>query len=191
MRSAVPGVRLANRLQDLGFGVERKRDDFEIAGIPKDVLGRFSRRTAIIEKVAEERGITDPDRKGELGTETREKKKHDLTWEKLQQQWGSRLPPSPLAFWAQLASRSLQTVFLAGFATFERQQTVLSSRTSSSRLDVALSASDFWRMLPTPEGRHVPQKPQETQGIFEFNVRSTDVAGHSAGLSLSAFQSIG
>lgn len=36
-------VRLANRLQDIGFGVERKRDDFEIAGIPKDVLGRFSR----------------------------------------------------------------------------------------------------------------------------------------------------
>ena len=27
-------VRLANRLQDLGFGVQRKRDDFEIAGIP-------------------------------------------------------------------------------------------------------------------------------------------------------------
>ena len=27
-------VRLANKLQDLGFGVERKRDDFEIAGIP-------------------------------------------------------------------------------------------------------------------------------------------------------------
>src|SRR5579864_4732544 len=53
-------VRLANRLQDLGFGVERKRDDFEIAGIPKDVLGRFSRRTALIEKVAEEKGITDP-----------------------------------------------------------------------------------------------------------------------------------
>ncbi len=67
-------VRLANRLQDLGFGVERKRDDFEIAGIPKDVLGRFSRRTALIEKVAEERGITDPDRKAELGAETREKK---------------------------------------------------------------------------------------------------------------------
>src|ERR1700692_1711796 len=53
-------VRLANRLQDIGFGVERKRDDFEIAGIPKDVLGRFSRRTALIEKLAEEKGITDP-----------------------------------------------------------------------------------------------------------------------------------
>jgi conjugative relaxase-like TrwC/TraI family protein len=29
-------VRLANRLQDMGFGVERKRDDFEIAGILPD-----------------------------------------------------------------------------------------------------------------------------------------------------------
>jgi len=34
-------VRLANRLQDLGFGVEPKRDDFEIAGIRPDVLKRF------------------------------------------------------------------------------------------------------------------------------------------------------
>src|SRR5450432_1996910 len=55
-------VRLANRLQDLGFGVERKRDDFEIDGVPKDVLKRFSRRTTLIEKVAAERGITDPHR---------------------------------------------------------------------------------------------------------------------------------
>src|SRR5580700_9354523 len=28
-------ARLADRLQELGFGVQRKRDDFEIAGIPK------------------------------------------------------------------------------------------------------------------------------------------------------------
>jgi len=28
-------VRLANRLQDLGFGVARKRDDFELAGMPQ------------------------------------------------------------------------------------------------------------------------------------------------------------
>jgi conjugative relaxase-like TrwC/TraI family protein len=76
-------VRLANRLQDLGFGVERKRDDFEIAGIPKDMLGRFSRRTALIEKVAKELGITDPDRKGELGAETRDRKNRKMSWEEL------------------------------------------------------------------------------------------------------------
>src|ERR1700730_18610347 len=67
-------ARLAGKLQDIGFGVERKRDDFEILGIPKDVLKRFSRRTALIEKMAEKLGITDPERKGELGAETREKK---------------------------------------------------------------------------------------------------------------------
>src|ERR1700723_2534720 len=56
-------VRLAGKLQDLGFGVERKRDDFEIAGIRPDGLKRFSRRTALIEKKAEELGISDPKRK--------------------------------------------------------------------------------------------------------------------------------
>ena len=84
-------VRLANRLQDIGFGVERKRDDFEIAGIPADVLGRFSRRTALIEKVAGEKGITDPDRKAELGAETREMKSKELGWGALRKEWDARL----------------------------------------------------------------------------------------------------
>jgi conjugative relaxase-like TrwC/TraI family protein len=84
-------VRLAGKLQDLGFGVERKRDDFELSGIPKDVLGRFSRRTALIEKVAEEMGITDPKRKEKLGAETREKKGAALGWEALRKEWNKRL----------------------------------------------------------------------------------------------------
>src|ERR1700693_1643230 len=84
-------VRLAGKLQDLGFGIERKRGDFEIAGIPSDVLKRFSRRTALIEKVAEELGITDPDQKGELGTATRENKGAALSWERLRKEWDARL----------------------------------------------------------------------------------------------------
>jgi len=84
-------VRLANRLQDLGFGVERKRDDFELAGIPRDVLGRFSRRTVLIEKKAEELGISDPDRKAELGAETRDRKSFALGWEDLRKEWNARL----------------------------------------------------------------------------------------------------
>ncbi len=86
-------VRLANKLQDLGFGVERKRDDFEIAGIPADILRRFSRRTELIEKVAEEKGITNPDRKAELGAETREKKDRELSLGQLRQAWDERLTP--------------------------------------------------------------------------------------------------
>jgi conjugative relaxase-like TrwC/TraI family protein len=87
-------VRLANRLQDIGFGVERKRDDFEIAGMPRDVLKRFSRRTDIIEKLAAKLGITDPDRKGELGAETRERKGKPLSWEALRKEWDKRLSDS-------------------------------------------------------------------------------------------------
>ncbi len=84
-------VRLAGRLQDLGFGVDRKRDDFEITGIARDVLKRFSRRTALIEKVAGEKGITNPDRKAELGAETRERKAAALGWESLRKEWDARL----------------------------------------------------------------------------------------------------
>ena len=82
---------MAGKLQDLGFGVERKRDDFEIAGIPKDVLGRFSRRTALIEKLAAKLGITDPHRKDGLGAETREHKDNALSWESLRREWDARL----------------------------------------------------------------------------------------------------
>ena len=84
-------VRLANKLQDIGFGVERKRDDFEIAGIPKDVLKRFSRRTAVIERMAEELGITDPRRKDGLGAGTREKKGKPLGLGALRKEWSARL----------------------------------------------------------------------------------------------------
>ena len=84
-------VRLADKLQDLGFGIERKRDAFEIAGLPADVLKRFSRRTTLIEKVAEERGITDPRQKDGIGAETREKKGKPLSWETLRKEWNKRL----------------------------------------------------------------------------------------------------
>ncbi len=86
-------VRLANKIQDLGFGVDRKRDDFEITGIPRDVLKRFSRRTTLIETAAAELGIDDPDRKAELGAETREKKGKALSWALLRREWNERLSP--------------------------------------------------------------------------------------------------
>jgi len=87
-------VRLAGKLQELGFGIQRKRDDFEIAGVPADVLARFSRRTAEIEKVAAERGITDPRRKAELGAESREAKTREMSWNELRREWDSRLTDS-------------------------------------------------------------------------------------------------
>ncbi len=84
-------VRLANKLQDLGFGVTRKRDDFEIAGVPASAIRTFSRRTDVIEAEAARRGITDPRLKDGLAAETREKKSHELSWNQLRVKWDSRL----------------------------------------------------------------------------------------------------
>lgn len=107
-------VRLANRLQDIGFGVERKRDDFEIAGIKADVLKRFSRRTALIEKLAEELGITDPDRKGELGAESREKKGKPLSINELRKAWDARLTDGERKAIASVHRREKQPEKLSG-----------------------------------------------------------------------------
>lgn len=84
-------VRLANRLQDLGFAVTRKRDDFEIADVPPDLLKRFSRRTVFIEKVAAAAGITNAARKDALGAQTREKKVPSLSWLGLRKEWDARM----------------------------------------------------------------------------------------------------
>ncbi|MBS0265801.1 MAG: relaxase domain-containing protein, partial [Planctomycetes bacterium] len=98
-------VRLANRLQELGFGVTRKRDDFEVAGIPADLLKRFSRRTTLIEQVAEQRGILDPERKAELGAETRERKGKALDWDALRKEWDSRLTEKERGLLAAVQAR--------------------------------------------------------------------------------------
>lgn len=84
-------VRLANRLQELGYDLERTREDFEIAGVPKAVLQQFSRRTEQIETKAKELGITDSDRKAELGAATREKKAVELTRDELRHAWLTRI----------------------------------------------------------------------------------------------------
>lgn len=103
-------VRLANRLQELGFGVERKRDDFEVTGIPASAVRRFSRRTAEIEKVAAERGITDPDQKAELGALTRENKGSPLGWNELRTAWHRRMTPDERSAVADVHRRERTTV---------------------------------------------------------------------------------
>ena len=60
-------MRLANRLQALGYAIDRKRDDFEIAGVSPATIRRFSRRTDKIEELAREKGIEDPEAKARLG----------------------------------------------------------------------------------------------------------------------------
>ena len=59
--------------------------------MPTTVIDKFSRRTALIEAEAQEKGITDAKAKGELGAKTREHKAKDLPMDELRREWHGRL----------------------------------------------------------------------------------------------------
>jgi conjugative relaxase-like TrwC/TraI family protein len=87
--------RLAEKLSDLGYGIERDGNSFRLAGIGKDVTDRFSRRTEIIESEAQRLGITNQKAKGELGRRTREKKEATpKSMPALREVWKARLSPA-------------------------------------------------------------------------------------------------
>jgi conjugative relaxase-like TrwC/TraI family protein len=84
--------RFAERLRNLGYGIERDGNSFRLAGIDHATAEKFSRRTAIIEAEAQRLGITDPDAKDALGRRTREKKSDkDTSLVELRKEWHSRL----------------------------------------------------------------------------------------------------
>jgi len=85
-------ARLAGKLSELGYGIEKHGNSFGLAGIDRATAEKFSRRTAIIEAEAERLGISNAETKGNLGKRTREKKsKVPQTMEELRKEWDSRL----------------------------------------------------------------------------------------------------
>lgn len=84
--------RLAQNMQRLGLPVVRTRSGWELEGIGKSSLERFSRRTAVIEALARDLGITNPQEKDGLGAKTRESKDTQLSASALRQIWQTNLP---------------------------------------------------------------------------------------------------
>ena len=89
--------RLTGKLAALGYGIERTSKGWEISGIPRSVIDKFSQRTALIEKRAEELGIHDAKGKDALGAASREGKRHGMTHSDLLAAWGVRLTPDEKA----------------------------------------------------------------------------------------------
>lgn len=83
--------RFARRLEGLGLPVERLKKGWELRDIPKSAIEKFSRRTALIEQEAKERGITDAAEKDQLGAKTREGKCKEINFDDLREYWRSRL----------------------------------------------------------------------------------------------------
>lgn len=101
-------ARLARRLQnELGYEVvatqyrqsRRMKTGWEIAGIDRTTIEKFSSRTAQIEAYADTNGILNAEAKGKLGAKTRQKKEQGLPVDRLRAEWMARLSPEErLAF---------------------------------------------------------------------------------------------
>ena len=85
-------ARLASKLKDLGYGIQKDGNSFTLAGIERSTIETFSRRTAIIDAEAERLGIDDAKAKENLGRRTREKKsKTPQSMTDLRDAWDKRL----------------------------------------------------------------------------------------------------
>jgi hypothetical protein len=84
--------RLAKKMADLGYGIERDGKSFRIVGIDRELCGLFSRRTEIIEEKAKELGIIDPEVKAKVGQWTREAKPEEqMDIRELRKEWLNRI----------------------------------------------------------------------------------------------------
>ena len=95
--------RLTHNLAELGLPIERTKNGWELAGVNRAFVKKFSRRTDEIEEKAKELGITDPAAKAELGARTRKKKQKNIPMEELQRSWRERMKPNEFATIGELA----------------------------------------------------------------------------------------
>lgn len=109
-------ARLARKLEKkLGYRITqtaftqsgRLKKGWEIAGIERDTIEKFARRTAQIEAAAQAKGITDAGAKGKLGVKTREKKDKGTSVAQLRGRWQERLTEQERAAFASLRDQTI------------------------------------------------------------------------------------
>lgn len=100
-------ARLSAEVKKLGYPIAREgKVGWEVAGIDKAMRAAFSRRTREIESEAKRLGISDADRKAELGAKTRQKKNTRLTMRDLRRDWLDRMTPEQKQLIASSRQRS-------------------------------------------------------------------------------------
>ena len=149
---------LAKALADQGYPIEKTATGWEIAGL-SSLLPKFSNRTAEINQLAAERGITDPAIKNELGAATRKHKLNDLSMGELRQRWLARLDdadrralvastarPGNLGVIADLAiDKAIRQSFTKGHALVPEKQLVALALSEGVGF---LTAREIRRRLP-------------------------------------------
>lgn len=90
---ATQQVRFAHALEEIGYGIRRTKDAFEITGVPASAITKFSPRTQQIEEAAARLGIHNPKLKAKLGATTREAKNAEIPYSELIETWKTWLGP--------------------------------------------------------------------------------------------------
>ncbi|PHN04384.1 MobF family relaxase [Flavilitoribacter nigricans] len=93
---AVFNSRLADKLQKVGYQIERNERDFEFKGFGRSTIDKYSNRTREINQKAKELGLTFAEDKAELGAKTRANKRDGYDKEDIRLQWRSRLSEKEL-----------------------------------------------------------------------------------------------
>jgi len=83
--------KLTKKLTNAGYGIESRGRFWELAGIERDTVMKYSSRTSEIESLAEQFGITNKKMKSRLAALSRKQKNGDLTLAELREQWELRL----------------------------------------------------------------------------------------------------
>jgi conjugative relaxase-like TrwC/TraI family protein len=86
-------ARLAEKLAVMGYEIEPLGGSFELAGISRSLIEKFSRRSKVVEEKARQLGITSAAGKDSLAAVTREKKVKDLSIPQLETLWWPKLTP--------------------------------------------------------------------------------------------------
>ncbi len=84
-------ARLAKGMKELGYSIQRQGRSWDIAGLERETIDKFSRRTAEIKALAKELGIEDAASKDQLGAKSRSKKDKSKSLVELQKGWRKRL----------------------------------------------------------------------------------------------------
>ena len=105
-------ARLAKKVGELGYAVGRSGDWWEIKGLSRKTLEKFSQRMEKIEEAAKEGGIDDAAAKDKLAALTREKKVK-TSMSDLKREWADRLTPQEKQSLASLLGQQQNQVITA------------------------------------------------------------------------------
>ena len=166
--------RMADKMQQLGYQVERRGLSWEIQGIEDDTIRKFSRRTEQIEQKAKleqaKNGFLTDKQKEQLGALTRAKKLVGKSWDKLKQIWRSWLSSSEadqLARADQIAVKKKNEI--TAREAVDRAQQHLFERKSVVK-DYQLKAEALKRSY----GDVLPEQVQATIDQGEFHQREVN-----------------